>query len=374
MYYAKHTVEKLRQASEIVIYGARIVAKEVAYCLMEKPYQLRITGFMVSALEGNPSELLGLPVITLAEGKRNHPNALVVIAVLERYLDEITAELRKAGFKDILPMTFESDLWSQIRGNSYRFYCQSSGKPYLTLEEELSRQRDRGRTSDVKVYRVQSHADKPLHTSLDAFSWEIPIQAGAALTDLRIADIRDDQGENISRKNRQYCELTALYWIWKQGRSRYAGLCHYRRHFNLNQEWLEKIPVSNIDVVLTIPILNTPDVRTVYANDHIADDWNVMLEAIRTLQPAYIAAVEQLQAGKYYYGYNMFLAKKEILDDYCSWLFPILACCEKRCGEKKDGYQNRYIGFLGERLLSVYFLHNESRYKIVHAQKTFLMG
>ena len=373
MYYANHTVKKLRQASKIIIYGARVVAAEVACCLMDEPYQLEIAGFMVSTAEGNPSELLGLPVITLEEGKRKCRSALVVIAVMERHLGEITAELQKTGFENILPMTFESDLWSQICGNSYRFYRQSLGKPYLTLEEELSKQSIRGKATDVKVYMVQSHMDKTLHTSLDAFPWEIPIQAGAALTDQRIADVRDDRGENISHKNRQYCELTALYWIWKHDFSRYAGLCHYRRHFDFSRKCLEKLSVSDIDVVLTIPIMNAPDIRTVYANDHIAADWNEMLEAIHALQPAYIPAAERLQTGRYYCGYNMFVAKKEILNDYCSWLFPILACCEKRCGEKEDRYQNRYIGFLGERLLSIYFLHNEDRYKIVHAQKTFLM-
>lgn len=372
MYYAKQTVERLRRASQIFIYGARVIAEEIARCLMDEPYRLNISGFMVSTLEGNPSELLGLPVITLAEGKRKYCGALIVIAVMERYLDEIIAELHRTGFENVLLMNYESDLWSEIRGNSYRLYQQGLGTPYLTLEEELSKQKIRGKASDVRVYRVQSHMDKVLDTGLDAFPWEVPIQAGAALTDQKIADIRDNEGENISHKNRQYCELTALYWIWKHDCSRYAGLCHYRRHFDLSYDFLEKLSVSDIDVVLTIPVVNTPDVRTIYARDHIANDWNEMLKALHDLQPAYIPAAERLQAGRYYCGLNMFLTKREILDNYCNWLFPILARCEERCGEKNDSYQNRYLGFLGERLLSIYFFHNESRYKIVYAQKTFL--
>lgn len=28
-------------------------------------------------------------------------------------------------------------------------------------------------------------------------------------------DFHDNTGDNISSKNKNYCELTALYWLWK---------------------------------------------------------------------------------------------------------------------------------------------------------------
>ena len=57
-----------------------------------------------------------------------------------------------------------------------------------------------------------------------------PIHVGAALSDERIGGyLRDDSGENISRLNRRYCELTGQYWVWKNVEADYYGFFHYRR-------------------------------------------------------------------------------------------------------------------------------------------------
>ena len=380
MYYARDTAEKLKNSSQVVIYGAGLVAYEAAACLMGEPYGVRIECFLVSCREGNPDTMLGLPVFTLEEGTdRIGKEALIVAAVMGKYLDEIREGLHKKGYVHVLPMTFESDLWSMIQGDYYRHLCLGRGKKYRTLEEELERvhmpeEALEEKVHNVRIYTARCHVDRPLSEDLSRYSWETPIQAGAALTGEAICDVRDHVGDNISHKNGQYCELTALYWIWKHDSSSYAGLGHYRRHFELDEDMLKRLAYSDIDVVLTIPILNFPSVGQVYDHDHVAGDWAVMMEAVHTLAPDYEATARELEKGNFYYGYNMFIARKEILDDYCAWLFPILEYCEERCGEREGTYQKRYIGFLAERLMGIYFLSHEDDYKIVHVRKHFVEG
>ena len=374
-YYAKELVQQLQRSKSIAIYGAGIVGKAAANCLMSEPYNLKIDCFLVSDLAGNPKKINGIPVICLQDGKRKYNNATVLVAVLEKYLDEIISSLTAAGFENVISLGFESDLWSEVRGNAYRFMYEKAGKKYCILEEELKKIPDKNMppaTENVHIYMAKCHVDKPISNDSSEYDWEIPIQVGAALTDQVISDVRDNTGEHISEKNRQYCELTALYWIWKNDSSKYKGLCHYRRHFDLDEKKLSLLAISDIDVVLTIPIVNYPNVGEMYSYDHSKEDWDVLMEAIGALQPEYIKSAERVQNGTYYYAYNMLIAKEAIFNRYCEWLFPILEYCNKKCGVREDSYQNRYVGFMGERLLSIYFMHNENKYKIAHATKRFL--
>lgn len=380
MYYARETIKQLKDSHQIIIYGAGLVARQVALCLMGEPYKLKIKCFFVSDKKENPDTMLGLSVITLEEGKdRIDKDSLVIVAVMGKYLDEICEALCKNGYVHILPMTFEGDLWSMIQGNYYMHLRLSRGESYRTLEEELKQvhvplktEVMRNKKNTVRIYTAKCHVDRQLKEDLSQYSWETPIQVGAALTEKRICVLCDDQGDNISYKNGQYCELTALYWIWKHDSSAYAGLGHYRRHFQLDEEMLKSLVYSEIDVVLTIPILNFPSVAEVYRHDHVEKDWDVMMEAICTLEPDYVASALELQDGNFYFGYNMLIARKEVLDDYCAWLFPILQYCEDHCEVRDGTYQKRYIGFLAERLMGIYFLRHEDTYKIVYVGKHFV--
>ena len=57
----------------------------------------------------------------------------------------------------------------------------------------------------------------------------------------------DNQGDNISARNKSYCELTTQYWAWKNQEADYYGFCHYRRIFNFNSSLLPESSWGNVE-------------------------------------------------------------------------------------------------------------------------------
>ena len=366
-------VIKLKKEESVYIYGAGDVAKEVAYCLLREPYNKKINSFIVS---GKPSvsEIFDIPVVSFSDAQFDSEK-LIVVAVLEKYRDEILELLNTHGLNNTIALTFESDLWCEVRKYSFEdaLYQQLVAEMKMVGDLSASASDSGGYNEDAfKVFVVRSHVDKPVQENFEQRIWEQNIQVGAALTDKQISIVTDATGENISAKNRQYCELTALYWIWKNTRMEYTGLSHYRRRFLLDEKAISALTDSGVDAVVTIPILNYPSVLGIYEKNHEIDDWNVMRQALELYYPEYVPELDMLGKGHFYVAYNMFIMRREWLDRYCEWLFKVLDYCEEHCVKKEDAYQNRYAGFLAERLLSVFLLHHRYEMKIVFSDKHFI--
>lgn len=170
----------------------------------------------------------------------------------------------------------------------------------------------------------------------------------------------DDTGENISGKNSSYCELTGMYWLWKNVKCDVIGICHYRRYFISEERLLEKSYIEQ--TIQKYPII-VPNSRCVeeesvykhYGNRHNSRDLDVCREVIAEKYPEYLPAFDYSMETILISLGNMWITRKDIYDRYCSWLFDILFEVEKRIDTTGyDDYQKRVMGFLSERLFRVW--------------------
>lgn len=205
----------------------------------------------------------------------------------------------------------------------------------------------------------------------------IPIQVGKDLSDNELGILADNTGDNISIKNPNFCELTAIYWMWKNDISDYIGLVHYRRYFVessisnkiiLNSK-LEEFFNSGIDVILPIKNILRNGIKPItvkehYCKEHSKSDWEEVRKIIYKRHPNYIKSFNGVERKFSSSFFNMFIMRKGVFNDFCEWLFDILFELEKRIIISNDAYQARVFGFVSERLLNVYF-YNYDKEKIV---------
>lgn len=224
-------------------------------------------------------------------------------------------------------------------------------------------------------------------TEIPASPLLFPIQVGAECNDERFEGfLYDDSGENISKKNKSYCELTAQFWAWKNDTADYYGFFHYRRFLvpikkgskpyylaaELNNSVLEKYNFSCIeslieknDIVCPLPEDMHISVREHYctAEHHIKKDLLLLEDVVKELHPEYMPYLDEyFSQTKMFFG-NIYIMKRDIFFDYCSWLFPILEEFDHRVDMSSYSVQScRVDGYLAERLFGVYlFKHKEAK-------------
>ena len=365
----KSKIESIRAAKGLYIYGAGHVAESVAYCLMRKPFKCKILAFVVSDVKrATKSEIFNIPVISFREIDKDK---LTVIAVMEIYEEKIVSTLRKIGASNYISLTFESDLWNEVRKEYFRTLFEEREIAFNTEILRKTSETTVDISSKCRIYVVKSVVDKIIKKSKKNESWENDIQVGASLSEQEICETRDNTGDNISAKNRQYCEMTALYWMWKNAKTDYVGLCHYRRRFDLTGEMLEGFMNSDFDILITTPLISIPNVKGLYASLHSGEDWEIFKTGVSKLYPEYMDSFEEMENGVIYVPYNMFITKRQHMMAYCRWAFPLFEYCEKNFTPKHDGYQIRDIGFLSERVVTLYLIHNRDSFNIVFADKVF---
>lgn len=225
---------------------------------------------------------------------------------------------------------------------------------------------------DIKIL-VAAH--KPYWMPTDACY--LPIHVGHAGKQ-EIGFPGDDTGDNISAKNPHYCELTGLYWAWKNLPADYIGLVHYRRYFTrrevrsvearkheiLTQSDWEKLLAKTPVVVPGKRRYYIESNRSHYNHAHHTEGLDLAEAIIKESYPEYQAAFETVMNRTWAHMFNMFVMRRDLFDAYCTWLFDILSEVEQRLDITGwDIYEARVYGFVSELLLDVWLEANHIAYK-----------
>ncbi len=263
---------------------------------------------------------------------------------------------------------------------------------------------------NIKIYATQSQSC----SKNDFIKNEmiVPVLGGAACKENIGRIQRDDEGENISKYNDSYCELTTQYWAWKNVKADYYGFCHYRRFFSFHpgklkcDDWklvhfkyanektkkelcldhMERIHhvVEGCDILLPSRVdLRKVGFGSVYEQfkkiPHLRiEALDLAIAVIQKKYPKYNKAAKKYLYGPYFYPYNMFIMSGKIFRNYSAWLFDILSQVDAKLNMDPYSIQGRrIIGHIGERLLGVYITYLEEKFpalKIRELQVGFIQN
>ena len=219
---------------------------------------------------------------------------------------------------------------------------------------------------------------------------EIPKQEGYAPLMVGAAGktckdyLRDDSGQNISKKNPDYCELTGLYWIWKNVNDEYTGIVHYRRFFSKSRWKMKIYPIEQLNEMLQscdMIITYTEHIRFSLKKkmlvSHCSEEiFSVMRDAVAEVCPDCLGAFDRVFQKNTMCICNMMYCKKEILNNYCQWLFDVLEKTENTINSRQIAYSPRLYGFMAERLMNVWLEYKGLKCKrlpIVNTEQSLLM-
>lgn len=193
----------------------------------------------------------------------------------------------------------------------------------------------------------------------------VPLHVGRAnAADLGF--LGDDTMDSISTLNPYFCELTGMYWIWKNHHaSDYVGICHYRRYLiNENgsvftEPQLEAL-LKEYDIITTKLLTLTCSYYEGFGENHNRRDLDLTGEVLKEKYPEYAEAFDTLVHGPHTYFGNIFIMSKENYNEYCAWLFDILFEVRNRVDfTGYNDYEKRLFGFLSEFLQTVWIRHNK---------------
>lgn len=243
----------------------------------------------------------------------------------------------------------------------------------------------------VSTHKKTVFPDDPFYT---------PIQLGKDEVNFDLGIKGDNTGDNISYKHRYYSDLSSVYWAWKNSQEDFVGCCHYRRYFVSKKKKnmgnpifsyiLDKEEVENLlsKAPIIVPAKRHYYIETIeshFKHTHTASDFDVLRETISEIRPEYSVAFEKVAHSTSAHLFNCYIMKKDYFDDFCSFVFPILFCVEKKIDfSSRSEFESRTCGYLAEFLLDTWLNKNqhhfvEKKIKVLGGEKIlkkvfFLIG
>lgn len=247
-----------------------------------------------------------------------------------------------------------------------------------------------------------------------------PIQTGRAIAKKAFDGmIGDDTGDNISKSNPRFNELSAQYWVWKHyeeiDNPDYVGFMHYRRHFLFDENfdlkgklpWISGTPVYRIkkfnkdcknnisdeniskmiDQGYECYVMKKNDINLFENNDLYMKEhyictipsakrivWDKFYNIVKTLYPQYQEVLDKFAYGHTMHCCNMFIMTKELFNRYSEFCFNILCELEKQVDYRFfNDTEMRFLGYIGEYVLTLFImiLEQENR-KIKYLDAIFI--
>lgn len=222
-----------------------------------------------------------------------------------------------------------------------------------------------------RIY-VVTHKPFSLSKELKNKGYELITVGNQTKTNEGVSDA--DGIDNIAAKNANYCELTAVYWMWKNVKTSIKGFCHYRRYFThdtlkYNEKKILSITeaINDLDdrtVIMPQKKYYNVSSKELYLRSGYIKDLETTRRVINEKYPDYLYEWDKMIKENNGYITNMMICQSSIFDKYCEWLFDILEEVEKRTdlsGYSKE--EARIYGYLSERLLGVWIEHNNLKVK-----------
>lgn len=185
------------------------------------------------------------------------------------------------------------------------------------------------------------------------------------------------KSDNIDFLNPWYCELTGLYYLWKHVNDDIVGLEHYRRYFVnsgnklLSEAEIEKqLTTCDIICVKENYSKSRPVITWINKNGKRLDFDKFLIFCKHYVGQEYVNECWKILNGDYHCLGNMFICKKELIDEYCAFIFDVLFMYAEAEKYFKRELPKRIMGYFTEFLFAAWL--NVHKKKITFSKIKFV--